>query len=172
MAIGALKNRRRRTEAANRLCAAVLRRAREPQFYREYGIADSMDGRFDLVALHAWLVLERLRESGETVLAQRFVDALFARFDEALREQGAGDVGMSRRMKKIAGAFYGRLQAYSGSSDENELAAAILRNVYRGERSRVDCAALLAKYARIMREDLAGSSLVLGELQFTPVPAQ
>jgi cytochrome b pre-mRNA-processing protein 3 len=167
----ALRRRRRRAEAAVRLCAAVSRRARDPAFYREYGVADSIDGRFDLLALHAWLVLERLQETGETVLAQCFVDALFARFDDALREQGAGDIGMNRRMKKMASAFYGRLRAYSASGDETELAAAILRNVYRGEPSRVDRAALLAKYVGVARRQMTGSGLASGELQFALLPA-
>ena len=169
--IEGLKHRRRRVKAASRLCAAVSRRAREPVFYREYGVADSIDGRFDLVALHAWLVLECLQESGETVLAQDFVDALFAGFDDALREQGAGDIGMGRRMKKMASAFYGRLSAYAGTTDETQLAAAILRNVYRGEPSRVDRAALLAKYVGVMREEMTGSGVACGELQFAPIPA-
>src|SRR5437763_2591601 len=105
------KQRRRRNETAAALCAAVSRRAREPVFYQQFSVADSIDGRFDVLVLHAWLVLERLRELGENDLAQTFVDALFARFDEALREQGAGDIGIGRRIKKMAGALYGRLNA-------------------------------------------------------------
>lgn len=169
--IQALKIRRRRAEAATSLCAAVSRRACEPVFYRDYGVADSFDGRFDLVALHAWLVLEHLQDAGETVLAQKFVDAVFARFDEALREQGVGDIGIGRRIKTMASAFYGRLRAYSESGDERELAAAILRNVYRGEPARVDRAALLAKYIGVVRKEMAGRDLVFDELWFAPVPA-
>ena len=169
--IEALKRHQRQAEAAGRLCAAVSRRARDPIFYRNYCVADSIDGRFDLLALHAWLVLEGLQETGETVLAQSFVDALFARFGDALREQGAGDIGMSRRMGKMASAFYGRLRAYAASGDEMELTAAILRNVYRSEQSRVDQAALLAKYVGIARRQIAGSGLVSGALQFAPLPA-
>lgn len=167
----ALKLRRRRGEAATRLCASVSRRAREPVFYRHYGVADTFDGRFDLVALHAWLVLERLQKTGETVLAQKFVDAVFARFDEALREQGVGDIGIGHRMKKMASAFYGRLRAYSASGSETDLASAILRNVYRGNPSRVDRAALLAKYVDVVRTKMTGSDLASGELKFVPVPA-
>ncbi|HLY05319.1 MAG TPA: ubiquinol-cytochrome C chaperone family protein [Rhizomicrobium sp.] len=169
--IDALKRRRRRNEMASRLCMAVSQRAREAAFYRQYGVADTIDGRFDLVALHAWPVLECLLESGEKVLAQGFVDALFARFEDALREQGAGDIGMSRRMTKMASAFYGRLRAYSESVDEAQLAAAILRNVYRGESGRVDRAASLAKYIDVVRRDIAGAGLASGELQFGPIPA-
>jgi len=169
--IVALRHRRRRAEATAQLCAAVSHRAREPVFYQEFRVADSIDGRFDLVALHAWLVLERLQETGETDLAQRFVDALFIGFDRALREQGAGDMGMGRRMKKMAGAFYGRLRAYSESGGDGGLAAAILRNVYRGEPARVEHAALLAKYVGIARREIAASDLASGELNFARISA-
>jgi cytochrome b pre-mRNA-processing protein 3 len=169
--ISALAQRRRSGETAGRLCAAVSRRARDPVFYRDYGVADSIDGRFDLLALHAWLLLQRLRETGEDRLAQSFVNALFARFEEALREQGAGDIGMSRRMKKMAGAFYGRLEAYSQSSGQDELATAILRNVYRGAPNRVEEAASLAKYIDEARRQITGGRLERGELELRPVPA-
>jgi cytochrome b pre-mRNA-processing protein 3 len=167
---GNFREGRRRRETATRLCAAVSVRARDPVFYGAYGVADSIDGRFDVFVLHAWLILARLQEIGEDALAQSLVDALFARFDEALREQGAGDMGMSRRMKKLAGAFYGRLRAYS-ETDDVRLANAILRNVYRGEPSRIEQAAALAKYTCEARGDIAKSRVAEGELQFGPVPA-
>jgi cytochrome b pre-mRNA-processing protein 3 len=144
-------------------------RAREPAFFREFGIADTFDGRFDLLVLHAWLALERLKEAGELELAQSFVDALFVRLDDALREQGAGDMGMNRRMKKMAGAFYGRLGAYDAAGDETALAAALARNIYRGEPARVEHAARLAKYAVGARARLRECRLDEGRLDFGPV---
>jgi cytochrome b pre-mRNA-processing protein 3 len=165
------KKGRRRRETAAELCGAVSRRARDPAFYQAYGVADSIDGRFDVLALHAWLVLARLQDMGEDALAQDFVNALFARFDEALREQGSGDIGMGRRIKKMAGAFYGRLRAYSDSGDTAALADAILRNVYRGGPSRVEHAAALARYAIDARSRLAKSRPDMGGLDFGPLPA-
>ena len=167
---GNFKENRQQRERAARLCAAVSARARDPAFYLAYGVVDSIDGRFDMLVLHAWLVLACLKEIGDDALAQGLVDALFARFDEALREQGAGDMCMSRRMKKMATAFYGRLRAYSDSGDEAALAGAILRNVYRGDSSRVEQAAALAKYVYGARGQVAESRLVEGELQFGPLP--
>ena len=168
--IAALARRRRSGETADRLCVEVSRRARDPAFYRDYRVADTIDGRFDLLALHAWLVLDGLRKTGNDRLAQSFVDALFAHFEEALREQGAGDIGMSRRMKKMASAFYGRLRAYSESGDQNQLAAAILRNVYRGAPARVEQAASLAKYMEDARGRLSASCIDRGELELGAVP--
>src|SRR6516164_3157839 len=125
---GSLRRRSERKTIAERLCRSISDQARAPVFYGELGVADSLDGRFDLVVLHAWLVLDALGSAGETALAQCLVDALFVQFDEALRELGVGDMGMSRRMKNMAEAFNGRLAAYRAAATQEELAGAILRN--------------------------------------------
>ncbi len=119
--------------AAERLYAAVVTRAREPVFFVKFGAPDTMDGRFDLLTLHAWLVLAHLQtQAAQPALAQAFVDRVFVGFDEALRELGAGDIGMGRRVKKFAAAFYGRLKAYGEAADSEAMAAALQRNLYRG----------------------------------------
>lgn len=166
----ALRSRRRRRQVATALCAVMSARARDPAFFRDYHVMDTVDGRFDLLVLHAWLLLEALKAQGEDELAQRLVDALFARLEEALREQGAGDIGMGRRMKRMAGAFYGRLRAYGSAGDEG-MAAALVRNLFRGEVSRVEHAAGLAKYVASARANLALSRLAEGEADFGPIPA-
>ncbi|HEX4079004.1 MAG TPA: ubiquinol-cytochrome C chaperone family protein [Rhizomicrobium sp.] len=165
----AFRERSRRNRIAGRMCDILSARAREPVFFRDFGVPDTFDGRFDLLVLHAWLALERLQAEGERELAQSFVDALFVRLDDALREQGAGDIGMSRRMKKMAGAFYGRLEAYSAAGDETALAAALARNLYRGAPARVEHAAGLAKYASGARVRLLQCRLNDGRLDFGPV---
>jgi cytochrome b pre-mRNA-processing protein 3 len=136
-----------RRKFAESLCASVNARARGPEFFGALGVADTMDGRFDLVALHAWLVLKRLDKQGARDLAQDVTDRLFTGFDEALRDLGVGDLGLGPRMKKFANAFYGRMQAYGAATNEDELADAILRNVYRGEDAGREQARKLAAYA-------------------------
>jgi cytochrome b pre-mRNA-processing protein 3 len=163
------RNERRRT--AEMLCARVSAQARDPAFYAGFGVSDTFDGRFDLLVLHAWLVLDALQDRGERDLAQRLVDALFICLDEALREQGAGDMSMRRRMKKMAEAFYGRLAAYGEARTEAGLAAALVRNVYRGEAARIEQSARLAKYAWAARTRLGQSRLAEGEADFGPLPA-
>ncbi|MDR3527344.1 MAG: ubiquinol-cytochrome C chaperone family protein [Rhizomicrobium sp.] len=118
---------------ADRLYAAVVTRAREPVFFVKFAVPDTIDGRFDLLTLHAWLLLAHLQtDPAAAALAQAFVDRLFIGFDEALREQGGGDVGMGRRMKKFAAAFYGRLKAYDEAQDHAAMEKALTRNLYRG----------------------------------------
>ena len=159
------KNKERRLQA-ERLYAAVVARAREPVFFARFAVPDTLDGRFDLVALHAWLVLERLKE--DAPLSQALVDTIFVGFDEALRELGAGDIGMGRRVKKLADAFYGRLQAYGAAADEAGLAAALVRNLYRGEEAPE--AGAVARYAWRARTRL--QSWQQGDPDFGPLPGE
>ncbi len=85
-------------------------------------MADSLDGRFDLLAFHAWLALKALKQAGQDMAAQGLTDIIFTGFDEAMREQGAGDMGIGHKLKKFADAFYGRLTAYDTSADQAGLA--------------------------------------------------
>jgi cytochrome b pre-mRNA-processing protein 3 len=168
------RRRRQLRPIADRLCLHVSAQARKPAFYSVYRVSDTIDGRFDLLVLHAWLMLEALQRQGERELAQSLVDMLFARLDEALREQGAGDMGMNRRMKKMAAAFYGRLQVYGEARSENALTAALLRNLYRGDAARIEHAAVLAKYVLGAGAELAQSRLTEGKADFglIPVPTE
>lgn len=163
-----LRQRAERRRLSDTLLLRLMAQARLPVFFEAFGVADTIDGRFDLVALHAWLVLDRL--AGQAALSQELVDGLFTQFDEALREQGSGDMGMGRRMTKFADAFFGRLKAYRESPDQEALASALLRNVYRGEASKLEDARALAIYAWAARERLAARDLTAGEFDFgTPL---
>jgi cytochrome b pre-mRNA-processing protein 3 len=153
---------------AVRLFAALMEQARRPAFFRRLAVPDTMDGRFDLVALHAWLVLDRI--AGQPQLTQALIDEVFLGFDEALRELGTGDVGMNRRLKTMASAFYGRLAAYRAAPTPDKLAAAVLRNVYRGEAGRQAQAEALAAYALAARDCLQRCDVARGELDFGATP--
>jgi cytochrome b pre-mRNA-processing protein 3 len=148
------------------ICAAIGARAREPVFFTEFGVPDTIDGRFDLVVLHAWLVLDRLRELGMKDVSQGVIDSLFASFDESLRDLGVGDIGIGHRVKKMADAFYGRLAAYGAAKDADVLKDAILRNVYRGEAGHDAPAASLARYAIAARTRLGSSDFSSGIVDF------
>jgi len=154
------------------ICAAIGARAREPVFFTAFGVPDTIDGRFDLVVLHAWLVLDRLRELGMKDVSQGVVDSLFANFDESLRDLGVGDIGIGHRVKKMADAFYGRLAAYGEAKNPDALKEAILRNVYRGEAGHDVQAASLARYAGTARARLEASDLSAGAVDFGQPPAQ
>ncbi|HEX3809906.1 MAG TPA: ubiquinol-cytochrome C chaperone family protein [Rhizomicrobium sp.] len=139
---------------AAELFDALVRQSRLPEFYTALGVADTIDGRFDLLTLHAWLVLEWLKANGEGETAQALINRIFVSFDESLRDLGVGDIGIGHRVKKMADAFYGRLDAYSTVADEDALAAAIMRNIYRGDGQVSAAAHALAHYANTARTNM------------------
>lgn len=155
---------------ARHLCAALMERARAPIFFTELCVPDTMDGRFDLVALHAWLLVDRLASEPEPALAQALIDEIFVGFDEALRQLGTGDIGMNRRLKAMAEAFYGRLQAYRAAANLEELTTSIRRNLYRGTRADRGEALAMATYALGARSHLAKANVAEGRLDFGPLP--
>jgi cytochrome b pre-mRNA-processing protein 3 len=107
-----LKDFGARKRQAGRLYDGLVSRAREPVFFTRFGVADSLDGRFDILAFHAWLVLTELKGAS---VAQDLTNLIFTGFDEAMREQGAGDMGIGHKLKTMANAFYGRMTAYDSA---------------------------------------------------------
>ena len=110
----------------------MTEQARQPVFYAEYGVPDTVDGRFEMIALHMFLVLQRLRALGEDELAQQLFDTMFADMDQSLREMGAGDLGVGRRVRAMAEGLYGRISAYEDglAGDDQRLMAALRRNLF------------------------------------------
>ena len=129
-----------RSRRANRLLidqihGEIVAAARAPALYQEAAVADTIEGRFEMVVLHAALLVRRLLAIGPQAaeLAQEIVDRVFRGFEDALREMAIGDAGVARRIKAMAGDFAGRSRAYAAaldSGDEAALAAALARNVY------------------------------------------
>lgn len=150
----------RANQDADRLLEAVTEASRRPALFAAGRIPDTMEGRFEAMTLHGALALIRLRsDPGAKPLAQAFTDKLFRLFDAGLRESGVGDLAVSKQMRKLAGSFYGRLDAYSGAitaGDNAALAEALSRNVL-GEGSPF--AAPLAEYAVAMAQAQASQPL-------------
>jgi cytochrome b pre-mRNA-processing protein 3 len=148
-----------------RLNEAIVSRARQPVFYRDLGVADTLDGRFEMVCLHAVPVVQRLGEAEAPGpdIARDLTDALFKRFEIALRETGVSDIAVPKRMKKLAANYLGRAQAYReglAADDGNVLVSSLARNVYLCEDSADAPGALvLAQYLRDVRMALAASTL-------------
>ncbi|MGI9414516.1 MAG: ubiquinol-cytochrome C chaperone family protein [Hyphomicrobiales bacterium] len=124
-------------QAADTIYAAIVAQARHPGFYRDAHVPDSIDGRFDLLVLHAFLFLRRLKGEGEAAgeLGQLVFDTMFADLDQNLREMGVGDLGIAKRVRKMASAFYGRTAAYDEAldgygADPEALEGAVKRNMF------------------------------------------
>jgi cytochrome b pre-mRNA-processing protein 3 len=126
----------------------IVTQAREPLFYRYLGVADTVNGRFDLLILHLWMVLRRLRPmAGGEGLAQALFDRFCDDMDANLREMGVGDLTVPKRMQAFGEAFYGRAAAYDLALTEGlePLAQALCKNILNG--GQIDHARRLAAYA-------------------------
>jgi cytochrome b pre-mRNA-processing protein 3 len=154
-----------RARRANRILidqlhGKIVAAARRPVLYADFDVPDTYEGRFEMVVLHAGLVLRRLSKLPGlgAELAQELADSVFRHFDVALREIGVSDVGVPKRLKRMAAAFYGRNKAYGEGLDEDAddvLARALARNVYGvGDVALARLALDLARYVRAMADAL------------------
>lgn len=137
---------------ARKLYDGLVEAARNPALYGEGGAPDTVDGRFDLITLHAVLVFRRLRDAGDhgQALSQLVFDIMFDDMDAALREMGTGDLSVGKKIREMGEAFYGRAQAYEPAlveADAPALAQAIARNMFDAELTDAPGAARLADYA-------------------------
>lgn len=144
--------RRRAVEGLHR---ALNDAARQPGLYTGLGVPDSVEGRFEALCLHTYLVLRRLNRlpAPASDVAQDLVNAVFAQLDASLRELGVGDLGVGKRMKKLGAAFYGRAAGYDAALDDGDgtdLARVLARNVLGGTAlpEPASEAAALAAYVR------------------------
>jgi cytochrome b pre-mRNA-processing protein 3 len=134
----------------------IVTQAREPLFYRDFSVPDTVNGRFDLLLLHLWMVLRHLRTLPHGAgLSQALFDRFCADMDANLRELAVGDLAVPKKMQKVGEAFYGRAAAYDMAlTDSDEaLALAISRNVLDGQH--IEQARRLAAYAQAAMASLA-----------------
>jgi cytochrome b pre-mRNA-processing protein 3 len=163
--------RTRQETAVRAVYEAIVAAARHPHLYAAYGVPDTIDGRFDMIILHAVLVLERLTSMGaaETQFSQRLTDYLFADMDRSLREMGVGDLSVGKKVRRMAEVFYGRAQAHAHafeSDSQDALAEALRRNVAPEPEHGAE---RLAGYAFSIRDDLRETetaSILAGRLEF------
>jgi cytochrome b pre-mRNA-processing protein 3 len=169
----------RRTPRGDTIAAlygTIVAQARAPAFYQVYAVPDTVNGRLEMVMLHAVLVLLRLE--GEAAPLRALGQELFDRFcrdmDDSMREMGVGDLAVPRRMRRIGTAFYGRLAAYRAAlaaPGDGPLAVALERNVFGGAAAG-EAALRLAAYTREAARELAAQEdFECGTLAF-PDPEQ
>lgn len=163
--------------AGRRLYAAAVAQAREPAFYAACGVPDTPTGRFDLIVLHGFLLMQRLKnDSGGRRLAQSFCDAVVEDIDRNLREMGIGDLSVGKKVKKLMEGFYGRLGAYEEALDgvgEASLETVLQRNIYGDTAPAAAQLDVLAAYVRREAARLPDQSLASlkdGEAGFGPAP--
>tara|TARA_A100001037_G_scaffold281990_1_gene286185 strand:- start:586 stop:1131 length:546 start_codon:yes stop_codon:yes gene_type:complete len=159
-------------DQAHSLYVEIVNQARQPFLFKRFGVPDTVDGRFDMISLHVFLVLKRLKGEGKELesLSQCLFDTMFADMDRSLREMGVGDLGVGKRVKAMIKAFYGRLSAYEkamSDQDPNSLSKAILRNVFRGDMESIEGAEKITSYINVFYSKLlklSAETLINGKL--------
>jgi cytochrome b pre-mRNA-processing protein 3 len=146
------------------LYGAAVAAAREPFLYTGLDVPDTLDGRFDMVALHTFLLIQRLKRepSPGPALAQAVFDAMFSDMDVNLREMGVGDLSVGRKVRVMWEAFHGRAAAYAAAMTAGDMAAleaALDRNVWRGDPPGAGSTATLRRVVLAQEAHLATRSL-------------
>ncbi len=171
-------------KAATDLYGSVVAQARNATFYTRDGVPDTAEGRFEMVVLHLYVVIERLRalSQGERTtsageqddpsasLAKTLTSVFVTDMDDNFREMGVGDLSVPRKVKKAAGALYDRTLEYrklQADGDRAGLGQAIARNV-GAEIAQVDGGRLVAYLEACQRlvDGQSGDRLLQGQVQF------
>lgn len=146
-----------RRRSAEALYETALAAARRPDPYRRWGVPDSLDGRFEMLALHLYVLFRRLKSAEMPELAQALYDSALRDLDRALREMGAGDLGISRRIRRMAEALNGRIAAYDAAlGDPAALAETLRRNLF-GTLAGAPPEESIASAADYLRRAIAGA---------------
>lgn len=164
--------------AAEKLYAAIVAQARQTVFFAELGVPDSVDGRFDMILLHAFVVMRRLKTGDKDALAlsQAVYDVMFVDMDRAVREMGVGDLSVKRHIRRMMKAFNGRITAYDETiGGFGALREAIRRNVYGTmlddvTADQLDQMAFYLKACVAVSETLNMSDVMKGVVRWPAVP--
>jgi cytochrome b pre-mRNA-processing protein 3 len=170
------KRRAEERRIADSLYGQIVAAARQPFHYSVAEAPDTPLGRYEMLSLHVFLFLHRVRgEAGRMAdVAQELTDMFFLEVEHSLREFGIGDMGVPKRMKKLAKMFYGRVGSYGDALDANDraaLEAALARNIRPGVENWQG-AVPLADYAMRSRDALAAvpvSEFLEGRIAFAAV---
>lgn len=147
---------------------SIVAQSRQPRFYADWGVPDTVTGRFDMISLHLTLLLRRLRgEESAKLFTQALVDLFFKDMDRSLRELGVSDLGVPRKIKDMGNVFYGMMNTLSAaldSGDADSVAAVLAKNIFGGASAGAAPLAdyLLDEVKRLSTEPTA--SLVAGKL--------
>lgn len=144
-----LFRKRTDTESVYAVYSAIVAQSRQPQFYADWSVPDTVTGRFDMISLHLVLLFRRLRgdDPGQREFAQAVFDLFFKDMDSSLREMGVTDIGVPKKIQKMGNLFFGLLAAINQAMDAHDAAAlraVLTRNVY--DEAETEGAARLADY--------------------------
>lgn len=159
--------------AAHALYSATVLAGRDPVFFSAWGVPDSAEGRFEALAMVAFLTLQRLKEPPlPSSLGQAYFDIMFEDIDSNLREMGVGDITVGKKVKKLAESFYGRIKAYEAglnAQDDTALTTSLQKFLFRGVNPDAATLAETCAYMRAQAQNLAdqdAATLSNGSISF------
>jgi cytochrome b pre-mRNA-processing protein 3 len=121
-------------DAASEAYRSIVAQSRQEKFYADWGVPDTVTGRFDMISLHLALTLRRLKgDTQARPFAQALVDIFFRDMDRSLRELGVTDLGVPTKIKKMGNVFYGLTEVLDDALDSGDAAqveAVLVKNVY------------------------------------------
>jgi cytochrome b pre-mRNA-processing protein 3 len=166
---------RRASRAGNidALYGMIVAQARNPEFYRDYGVPDTLEARLDMILLHLVLVLRQLTKAHGALppAGQRLFDRFCQDIDDNFREMGVGDFAVPKRMQKVGEAFYGRTKVYETALAETNpaaLEAAVARNVFGAPEPTLGARRLAAYMMTVAAHlaDLDAEALMAATFEF------
>jgi cytochrome b pre-mRNA-processing protein 3 len=163
------------TEPVYAVYNSIVAQSRQPVFYAQWGVPDTVTGRFDMISLHMALLFRRLRHGpeGSKEFSQALFDLFFKDMDRSLREMGVSDLGVPKKIQKMGNIFFGLLAAMNEAMDRNDadaLAAVLARNIFEGEEAPQLRA--LADYVFARDAELAAQpvqTIIAGSVHFEAV---
>lgn len=168
-------------EAARKAYKRAVTTARSKRFYRDFGVPDSVDGRFEMIVLHVILIVRRLRGEGEgaDLFVQALIETMIDDMDRSLREMGVGDLSVGKKVKQMVAAFYGHASAYDEAlatdADVGALPNALRRNVFGTTDIDDESLQRLDAVVRACVAHLAAldsGEILTGELSFTEMKSE
>lgn len=176
MIFGLLRKKNANQRIVERQYAHLTAAARQPYLYAALDVPDTVMGRLEMLSAVLILYFRRTRSSATSgqEIAQQIVDAFFQDIDHSIRELGISDVGVPKRMKKLAARFYGRLESYAAALDggsKDTLALALKRNIYPQETETAPDMHGLARYLFAAEAHLTATEervIETGEAQLPP----
>jgi cytochrome b pre-mRNA-processing protein 3 len=168
-----------RRDAAEKIYDAIVAQSRNPVFYVRCGVPDTLSGRFDMLVIHMFIVMQNLKLGGKEgeLLGREIVEAFVKEMDSMVRDLGVMDLQVPQEVRKIASLFYGQLIVYTDAVEKKNrqaLAEAVWKSFHSGDESANVAANELADY--ILRgirniSEMPLNMLLQGNLMFPEVAA-
>ena len=147
------KTKQHKRDLVDTFYQKIIDVSRNKVFYSKFNVPDTLDGRYDLLALFSIILTFSLSRTGEKgiELSQILFDRIFLDLDLSLREMGAGDAGVHIKIKNMVRSYMGRQNAYCDCFENNDflkLKKSLINNVYRNVSQYSYEPELLTKYCK------------------------